>query len=171
MKKYVYKLYSEIFPKLYEQERDRIKTVLINVMYIEQAGSTAVPNLGGKGIIDIAIVVNKQDLETASEQLQKLGYEMGLSFSTPERLYFTIILPDPGERDRKYHVHLTYPENNVWKDLIDFKDYLKNHPDVVKEYSEVKKQAAIEANDNGEKYREIKKSLIVDIHSRMNEKQ
>ena len=62
MSKYVFKKYSSIFPDLFNKEKDRIELHLKTDLAIEHIGSTAVCNLGGKGIIDIAIGVNKEDM-------------------------------------------------------------------------------------------------------------
>jgi len=120
-------------------------------------------HLGGKGIIDIAIAVNKNDMESTSKQLQTLGYEVRPTFSTPDRFYFIIYLPDPEEENRRYHIHSTYPENNEWKEFIGFRDYLINHPQELQEYAELKKQAALEANHEGERYRKIKEPIFKKI--------
>lgn len=168
MKKYVFKPYSAIFPELFQKEKKRIASHLKEALYIEHVGSTAVPGLGGKGIIDIAIATKKEDMNAVSEQLQSLGYEFRPTFSTPDRFYFIIYLPDPEEESRRYHLHLTYPENTEWKDLIGFRDYLRNHPEELEEYAEMKRQAAIEANHDGEHYRKLKEPMFQKIISLIN---
>lgn len=45
-----------------------------------------------------------------SKQIQSLGYEFRPNFSTSDRFYFIIYLPDPEEETRRYHIHLTYPK-------------------------------------------------------------
>lgn len=165
MKKYVFKPYNKIFPELFEKEKERISSQVSKILNIEHVGSTAVLNLGGKGIIDIAVAVKKQDMEAVCQELQGLGYEFRPNFSTPDRFYFVIFLPDPEEETRRYHVHLTYPENPEWKDFIGFRDYLRTHPIEAKEYGEIKKKAAIEANHDGTRYRKIKESMIQKIYS------
>lgn len=168
MKKYVFKPYSQIFPDLFQKEKERISLNLKELLAIEHVGSTAVPGLGGKGIIDIAIAVAKVNLDSTSQQLQNLGYEYRPAFSTPDRFYFIIYLPDPEEEMRRYHIHLTYPENSEWKDLIGFRDYLRRHPNELQAYAELKKQAAFEANHDGERYRKIKEPMFDKIRSLIN---
>jgi GrpB-like predicted nucleotidyltransferase (UPF0157 family) len=163
MKKYVFKPYSKIFPELFDKEKERIASYIKVALAIEHVGSTAVPNLGGKGIIDIAIAVNKQDMESVSKQLQNLGYEFRPTFSTPDRLYFIIYLLDPEEETRRYHIHLTYLENSKWKELIEFRDYLRTHPEAIEEYANIKKQAADVANQDGEQYRKMKEPMFQKI--------
>ncbi len=164
MKKYTFKPYNKIFPDLFLKEKQRIAPHLKAALAIEHVGSTSIPNLGGKGIIDIAIAVRKQDLNSTSKQLQDLGYEFRPKFSTSDRLYFIIYLPDPEEETRRYHIHLTYLESKEWKELIGFRDYLKNHPQEVQTYSELKKEAAHLANQNGETYRKIKEPFFKKIN-------
>jgi GrpB-like predicted nucleotidyltransferase (UPF0157 family)/predicted acetyltransferase len=168
VKKYVFKPYSKIFPELFQKEKERISPSLKEALAIEHVGSTAVPGLGGKGIIDIAIAVSKANMGSASKQLQDLGYEYRPTFSTPDRFYFIIYLPDPEEENRRYHIHLTYPENNEWKELIGFRDYLRHHPEELQEYAELKKQAALEANHEGDRYRKIKEPMFEKIRSLTN---
>jgi GrpB-like predicted nucleotidyltransferase (UPF0157 family) len=79
MKKYVFKPYHKIFPQLFLKEKKRITGSLGMSAVIEHIGSTAVLGLGGKGIIDMAIPVDKRDMDSASQQLQNLGYELRLS--------------------------------------------------------------------------------------------
>lgn len=170
MKKYVFKPYSKIFPELFLKEKERISSRIKTALAIEHIGSTSVPNLGGKGIIDIAIAVRRQEMDSVSQQLQSLGYEFRPTFSTPDRFYFIIYLPDPEEGERRYHLHLTYPENSEWGQFIGFRDYLRNHPDEVEEYAAIKKQAADEANHEGERYRKIKEPMFKKINSLMTQR-
>lgn len=168
MKKYVFRSYSKIFPELFQKERDRIASHINLRLVIEHIGSTAVPGLGGKGVIDIAIAVDKKHIESVSKQLQAIGYEFRPTFSTPDRLYFIIYLADPEEEHRRYHIHLTYPENSEWKDFLGFRDYLRSHSKEAKEYAELKEQATLEANGEGEKYRKLKEPIFKKINSEIN---
>lgn len=159
-KKYVYKPYSKAFPDLFQKEKARISSSFKHALAIEHIGSTAIPNLGGKGIIDIAIAVTKEDLDHSSEILQKLGYEFRPSFSTPGRLYFVAYHPDPEEGKRRYHIHMTAGYNQEWKELIGFRDYLLTHPEAVAEYASLKKHAAAVANQSGQHYRKMKEPMF-----------
>lgn len=163
MKKYVFKPYSKIFPELFEKEKARIASHIEESLIIEHVGSTAIPGLGGKGIIDIAIAADEQALDAVSKQLQDLGYEFRPQYSTPDRLYFIIFLPDPEEGTRRYHLHLLRKESEEWKDLLHFRDHLRQHPEEAKKYGDLKKQAAEEVNEDGAKYRELKGPVFVKI--------
>lgn len=168
IKKYIFKPYSEIFKELFIREKERITSHIKSDLVVEHVGSTAIPGLGGKGIIDIAIAVNKAEMESTSKQLQSIGYEFRPMFSTSERFYFIIYLSDREEENRRYHVHLTYPENSEWNAFIAFRNYLKQHPEELQEYAELKRQAALEANQDGEKYRKLKEPMFKKISSLIN---
>jgi GrpB-like predicted nucleotidyltransferase (UPF0157 family) len=156
MQKYVFKPYDNMFPELFNREKERIVTHLNRNLMIEHVGSTAVPGLGGKGIIDIAIAVEKQDFDRTSKELQALGYEYKPAYSTQERWFFIIDLPDAEEGVRRYHVHLTFPDSEDWNGLIVFRDHLRSHPEDMQEYADLKSKAALEADQDGEKYRKLK---------------
>lgn len=164
MKKYIFDPYDNIFPILFEAEKMRMLTQINKAIHIEHIGSTAVPGLGGKGIIDIAILAKKNEMAEISRALQNLGYEFRPSFSTSDRLYFVIFLPDPKKETRRYHIHLTHPGSPIWEELIGVRDYLKQHPDAVKEYEEIKKQA-VQNHQEGKEYRKIKDPFLKKILS------
>lgn len=165
MKKYDFKPYSIIFPLLFEKEKERMRAYISQEMRIEHIGSTSIPNLGGKGIIDIGIAVDKRNMLLVLNALQGIGYEFNPTFSTQDRFYLVTYLPDTQEESRRYHVHVTYPESIDWGKLLGFRDYLKRNPDMVREYAELKMVAAREADNNGEKYRDLKAPFIEKIIS------
>ena len=163
MKKYVFRPYNKVFPELFEQEKERLNIHLKLALAIEHVGSTAVPGLGGTGIIDIGIAAKKEDMKALSQQLQSLGYEFKTAFSTSDRLYFINFLPDTEEGTRRYHLHLTFLESDDWKGFLVFRDYLRTHPEALQEYAEIKKQAALEANQEGDRYRKLKEPMFKKI--------
>lgn len=160
MKKYVYKPYDPLFIELFQKEKERISAHVPHILAIEHVGSTAVPGLGGKGIIDIAIGVDKSSVEAVSKELIRLGYEFRANGSTEDRLFFRIDLPDLKEPVRRYHVHLTAHQSSIWKELVGFRDYLIAHSNELQQYAEMKKLAASSANGNGEAYRKLKDPFI-----------
>lgn len=168
MKKYVFKPYSKSFPELFDKEKARIKPHLKKALAIEHIGSTAIPGLGGKGIIDIVIAADREDLDFLSQQIQNLGYEFQPIYSTPDRFFFVIYLPDPDEDTRAYHIHLTHREGDDWKQLIGFRDYLIANPEEACEYEALKKQAVLQANDVGEVYRRLKDPMFKKINALIN---
>ena len=165
-KKYVFKPYSSLFPELFDKEKSRLLNVLGDEVEIEHVGSTAIPGLGGKGIIDIAITVDQSKRDSIREKLVSLGYEFRPSYSTEDRWYFIAFLPDPEEGARRYHVHLTSHGSSSWEELIGFRDYLRSHPEEVKAYAELKEKAVEQAGGDGESYRKVKEPMFQKIRKK-----
>lgn len=156
-RKYIYKPYNPCFPELFQKEKLRLLGILNpKTVTIEHIGSTAVPGLGGKGIIDIGVVVAKDDIESTFRCIESLGYTFRETGSSPERLFFRVDLPDFEEDTRRYHLHLTFSGSLEWKRLIAFRDYLRSDPLALQAYADLKKKSAQEANEDGVLYREKK---------------
>lgn len=149
--KYIFRQYNSVFPKLFEKEKQRLQKVLSDEVQIDHIGSTAVPGLWGKGVIDISVVVSKNDWSKVSKNLERLGYKYKKKEADreKERLFFMANLPDKELDTRLYHIHLSYPESSEFKKEIGFRDYLRNHPKDVKRYAKIKKLAA----ENAQKFR------------------
>ncbi len=163
MSKYVFKPYNPIFPLLFENEKKRLSAFLTGNYRMEHIGSTAVPNLGGKGIIDMYIVAPKEDLEKISEEVILAGYEERPRVSEDTHIFLRIDLPDSIEKVRRYHVHINYPEAKDFEKTIRFRDYLRKYPEEVKRYAQIKKNAAEKANENKDKYMAIKAPIMKEI--------
>lgn len=163
MSLYVFKPYADIFPKLFEEEKSRLLTYLKRPYQIEHVGSTAVPNLGGKGVIDICIVVPQEDREEVWKAFEQAGYQLRENFTPDMHVSHTIILPDSVETKRKYQIHIQQPNSQWLKEALAFRDYLRNHPEDVKRYEEIKQKAADESSQEREKYLAIKSPVIHNI--------
>lgn len=163
MKKYEFKPYNPGFPNLYEEEKNRLAKFLSGDYQIEHIGSTAVPGLGGKGIIDIMIAVSKDQMETISQQTQKAGYIYRPLASTETRLFLRTEYPEDFSKENAYHLHITFPESSDWKESLAFRDYLKTHSEDLNKYADIKKKAAQEANESTDKYKNIKESVLKEI--------
>jgi GrpB-like predicted nucleotidyltransferase (UPF0157 family) len=169
--KYIFRPYNPNFPKLFGAEKGRLQKPLGNEAEIEHIGSTAVPGLGGKGVIDISVAVSKDEWPMISEKLIKLGYEYKKKDEEREnqRLFFMANLPDEEMGTRIYHIHLTYPDSAELTKEIDFRNYLRTHPEAVREYADIKMKAAQAAQKFNTKeemrdtYGKVKEAFIRDI--------
>lgn len=128
--------YTSDWVKHFQEEQKFIKQILgEKVIAIEHIGSTSVEGLGAKPILDIAIGVN--DLDGVSEfiePLKQIGYEFVSHKEFPERRFFR-----KGEwRAGTHHLHFYKFEGVHWNNQIMFRNYLRNNPDVLKEYHQLK---------------------------------
>jgi len=128
--KYRFVEYDDNYPKIFQKEKEILGKLLPNA-HIEHVGSTAVPGLGGKGIIDIAVGVDK--LTTALE-----GYEYRETASTKTRKFFRKDISD-----QRIHIHLVIYKEKDWKEMLDFRDSLLDDPKKREEYAKLKRDAVL----------------------------
>ncbi len=130
------------------------------IVGIEHIGSTAVPSLGAKPIIDILVAVNHlSDAEQCIEPLQSIGYEYVPEYeeSIPERRYFHKGGPP---KEQHYHLHMVELTSDFWKKHLLFRDHLRTHPKIAQKYHELKKRLALKYGSDREGYTEAKTSFI-----------
>jgi GrpB-like predicted nucleotidyltransferase (UPF0157 family) len=154
--------YDPEWPRRYEEERGRIVAAFGGLIAaIEHVGSTAVPGLGGKPIIDIMIGVARfEDGERCVGPLEGLGYEYLGELGIPGRLYFRRGLP------RSYQVHLVDHGSDFWERHLLFRDFLRAHPETAAEYYEFKKGLAARFRTDREAYTEAKTAFIRSVEER-----
>ena len=106
---------------------------------IEHVGSTSVPGLAAKPIIDIDVVVRKADLESAIKALATIGYEHEGNGGIEGREMFKY---SGKEHLMDHHLYVCPEDSSELKRHVLFRDYLLSHPDAVQAYSQIKKVAA-----------------------------
>jgi len=158
IKKYIFIKYSNQYPRLFEKEKKRILKIIPKAK-IEHVGSTAVPGLGGKPIVDVMIIVSKNKIGKAKNLLLKEQYVHPKTGSEEGRLFFQ---KDYGILfwKRRVHVHLTYKNSKPYFRAINFRNHLREDKKAVKEYAKIKKQAVKFAKGEGQKYRDYKDKFI-----------
>ncbi|MEX2720477.1 MAG: GrpB family protein [Candidatus Wukongarchaeota archaeon] len=158
--------YDPQWPIQYEEEKDRILGVIGHiVLAIEHIGSTAVPGLGAKPIIDIMIAVRHlADAEKGIEPLKSVGYEYVPEFedSLPERRFFWKSPPE----SRKYHIHMVELTSVFWQRHLLFRDYLRTRPKVAQEYYHLKKELAAKHGSDRDAYTDAKTSFIKSVEAK-----
>ena len=173
--KYKYKPYNPIYPSLFKNEEIRIRKILGSKIVIEHIGSSAVPNLGGKGIIDIYIITNKLKIKKISELLEKkLDYIFHQNNGDAERLFFTYLKKNNEGQEEIYHVHLSNNQNPDFFQKTIFRDYLKSNSKMMEKYDDIKKQASLKAmkfsdyEKQKKVYQTSKSKIIEDINKKAN---
>jgi GrpB-like predicted nucleotidyltransferase (UPF0157 family) len=136
--------YDPRWPAMFEQEKAHLLACLPNDLLrrIEHFGSTAIPGLAAKPVVDLLVEVS--DLEDAKRRiapvLESQGYDY---FWRPTRgddeppWYAWFIKRDPATRHRTHHIHMVEGDFPHLDSLL-FRDFLIAHPDVAKHYEAVK---------------------------------
>lgn len=131
------------------------------VLAVEHVGSTSVPGLAAKPIIDLAVLVRPEDVPHAIERLAALGYVHEGNKGIPGREAFRT---PPGEE--KHHLYVCIPESASVRDHLLFRDYLRAHPDVAREYAELKRRLAEQYRHDSEGYQDAKRPFIEEVTER-----
>lgn len=137
--------WKEIFKK---EERILKKTLGKKASDIQHIGSTVIPGVPAKPIIDIAVAVpslNVQKLEGITPLLKKVGYQYRKKEDKHQYLFVK-----GGEENRMYYLHMMKSDSKAWEDHILFRDYLRNHKKMAHEYAKLKRKLANKfPNDRG----------------------
>ena len=144
----------------------RLKEILGAVIKdIQHVGSTSIPSIKAKPIIDIAIAVDDfEDVLLLEEELKKQGFYYRPQVDLGEQLLFASGSYYDGTGDLQTNfIHIVKTGSMDWRNYINFRDYLNSTPAVAKVYEDLKvllaKQAPV---DNGrEKYLRGKHDFIV----------
>ena len=157
--------------KMFAAEKINIEDVLgvQNIVRIEHIGSTAVSNLKSKPTIDILLEVPESvDTKIVIEKLISIDYHFIHRPENPApHMMFDKGYTINGFKGQAYHIHLRYPGD--WDELY-FRDYLKLHPETVREYGDLKLRLAAEFRNNREVYTEKKTDFIKRITGLAREK-
>ena len=106
---------------------------------IEHVGSTSVEGLAAKPIIDIDVVVGKGEVEAAIKALALIGYNHEGNCGIEGREAFKY---SGKEHLMNHHLYVCPEDSRELKRHVSFRDYLRSHPQAVREYSLIKEEAA-----------------------------
>jgi GrpB-like predicted nucleotidyltransferase (UPF0157 family) len=161
--------YDEEWPSKFLEEKTKIMDAIGDtVVEVEHVGSTAVPGLCAKPIIDIIVGIRKLiDAKNCIVPLESINYEYVPEYeaSIPERRYFR---KGPSEMPNDhFHLHMVEHGSDFWKRHLFFRDYLRTHPGAAREYCELKKRLAAKYGLNREAYTGAKTTFIESIVSKV----
>ncbi len=133
--------YDPSWPKLFLQEADALRSAFgASLVSLEHIGSTSVPGLSAKPIIDIQAIVRTLAEASAAPALAEIGWTQGSFDLDPEhRLYFK---KNTAEGIRTHQLHVYEPNLPAAAEHILFRDYLRAHPDEASRYLDLKRRLA-----------------------------
>ncbi|MDM9379545.1 GrpB family protein [Chlorogloeopsis sp. ULAP01] len=153
--------YEPRWQAMFAQEAARLQQALGDdlVVEIEHIGSTAVPGLAAKPIIDIMIGVQTlADAKAVIPLMEALGYVYWRDNPCLARMFFVKGMPPYGKQ-RTHHVHIVEAYGEFWQRKL-FRDYLRIHSDEAKRYEALKRDLAACFRTDREAYTEAKSEYI-----------
>lgn len=150
--------YKPEWPVRFERERNLLEHAIGPwiVGDIHHVGSTAVPGLDAKPIIDILVGV--EDLATSRVCFEPLA-ELGYLYAPyrPEEMHW-FCKPDPS--DRTHHLHLAPTDSPRYRDELAFRDHLRSNPEKARAYAELKQRLAAGFEHDREGYTDAKADFV-----------
>ena len=156
--------YDPAWPELAAAELRSVGDALGDVaVRLEHVGSTAVPALAAKPILDLQLSVqNVERREVYVEPLEGLGY---LFVPTPESPDFHLFAKPP-ERPRTHHLHVCEAGSEHELRHIAVRDFLREHPDEAARYEDLKRQVVARHPEDRLAYIEGKAAFVVALEAR-----
>ena len=153
--------YDPAWPATFEQERTSLHAALGPlVLTIEHIGSTAVPGLAAKPIIDLQLSVRSlaEARSSCVEPLRALGYAYMPQYEArlPGELFFRKEVSGPWT----HHLHVLQGDHPRWRRRLLFRDYLRSHPEVAGAYAKLKRDLAAAFDDDISGYMNAKTAFV-----------
>lgn len=153
--------YDERWPVIYGELAEPLREAFDGYAFdVQHVGSTSVPGLAAKPIIDIAVATRDYPLpDEIIRAIEALGYAHKGEFGIPRRHYFSGIAPLYGI---PVHVHANVLGSEAWQNHVMFRDYLRAHPDAAQEYARLKRELAAHYGLDRETYTDSKTGFVME---------
>ncbi|UOQ87175.1 GrpB family protein [Gracilibacillus salinarum] len=155
--------YQNIWPSIFATEAEQLKEIFGGeCTAIYHIGSTAVPELHAKPIIDIMPIVKKIDIiDTYNNQMKEIGYTPKGENGIPQRRYF-----QKGGDNRTHHVHIYQEGSHQITRHLAFREYLREHPGERNRYGQWKVKLANQFPYEISSYIDGKDDLVKEIENK-----
>ena len=154
--------------KIYNKEVKRIRKVIGGYYPIKHVGSTALPYMIGKNIIDILIgVSNNNEMEDLTIKLKQLGFYPGKKSNG--NIYRFFASTEEETKSGDIHIHLVKIDSDRYKDFLILKEYLLKNKNERKAYANLKKEILKSGYNIREDYKTIKSKYVTDLLNRARE--
>jgi GrpB-like predicted nucleotidyltransferase (UPF0157 family) len=153
--------YDPAWPSKFEEERAVLEGLLAHwlVADIEHVGSTAVPGLAAKPVIDIMVPVESLEASRGSiEAASRAGY-MYWPYKADVMHWFC----KPSAAHRTHHLHIVPFESPLWFDRLRFRDALRSDSGLAERYAELKLRLASRYRHDREAYTEGKAGFVMTV--------
>jgi GrpB-like predicted nucleotidyltransferase (UPF0157 family) len=155
--------YDPAYPGAFAQLAETIHSALPDAT-VEHVGSTSVPGLGGRGVIDAVLVAEPRAHEALVAILKSLGFA-DFPYG-PAQPAVTYVVRIKG-RDYTALVYLLPASHEYVLGWLAFRDYMVRHPDEIERYAAIKKAAIADGKSQPWSYQQAKTPYLVELTNRM----
>lgn len=159
--------YDPGWPGMFEEEAERIRAALGDIsVRIEHVGSTAVPGLPAKPIIDIQVSVEEMSpRDPFVTALEAIGYTFVADPTDPDHEYFK----KEAKGVRTHQIHVCLAGSDWERQHLAFRDHLRGYPEDAARYADLKQRLAAEHPNDILGYIDAKGPFIREIEARASE--
>ena len=153
--------YDKSWAVEFEKEKKKLQKILgKSALDIQHVGSTSIPGLRAKPILDIAVAVKKlSELKRLIVVLEKAGYDVKDSINELGEILARKGTPD----NRTHYIHVEVINSMFWNNHILFRDYLLSHPEYIKKYENLKNEMFERFKDERKLYTAAKNDFIEEV--------
>jgi GrpB-like predicted nucleotidyltransferase (UPF0157 family) len=160
--------YESEWPRLFAEIRGVIERNIPGKFHaIEHVGSTSVPGMAAKPIIDIDIAVREGQFDAVRQRLEALGYEWEGEKGVPGRHSFRLRDPTLISALARHHLYVMEADAQELRRMRAFRDYLRAHPGEVARLSahklELAERLGLDLDDDRYAYQEAKSAMVLEI--------
>ena len=159
--KYTIENYDSEWINKFQQIKTNLEKIFgSKAVDIQHVGSTSVPGMKAKPLIDILVIAKQwEDFEKEKSEMIKLGYQLRLNVLTPDSLLFEKVL----DNHKIENVHVFKQGAEKIKEFLDIRDYLRIHPEMAEIYGNLKKELLAKYPDDYFAYREGKQDFLGEL--------
>lgn len=163
-RKYLFTDYDPNWVIQFASIRDFLSTIFTNALAIEHVGSTSIPGMQAKPVIDVLVIVEKMEsFEEEKQAMTAAGYEWGEDYIAPNSLIFFKL----GAGDEKVeNIHIFEKDSLKTRQFLIMRDFFRAHPNLAKEYSDLKRKNHELHPDDYPAYRRAKTSFLDDMEKK-----
>lgn len=151
--------HDENWVRMFEEEARLLREILGDqIINFEHFGSTSVPGLKAKPVIDMMCIVKDiEKIDEFNEQMSSLGYDVAGEWGIPGRRLFR-----KGGENRTHHIHVYESDNSEIERHLIFRNYLRAHPEEVERYAKLKEELS-RCCDDTSFYSKAKKPFVQEM--------
>jgi len=154
--------HNPLWREAFEAEARHVGSALgENVVAVHHIGSTAIPNIYAKPVVDLLVEVRDiTEVDGRSSAMESLGYEVMGEYGIPRRWYFR---KDDQEGIRTHNIHAFEAGSAEVERHLAFRDYMIAHPEEAEKYSELKRKLAEQHPQSMDGYMDGKDGFIKEM--------
>ena len=156
--------YNTAWPSWFEEIRNRIESQLQGIPHtIEHVGSTAIPGMTAKPIIDIDIVIEAGVFPAVKDRLAMISYIHRGNLGIPGREAFDLTDANIKPSLPPHHIYVCERSNNALQEHLAFRDFMRRHPELRRRLSDLKRFLCEEHDNDRQAYMDGKADMVKEI--------